>query len=159
EMLELPREPKPFEGKKLELKVLRRMMEELVERRALLKQLAPHLETIIAVQHFLVRFGQSTKLFLILDETALFFLKLCEADFCTGLRGPRLSVGLVLCVLLQLLLSGLEAFLERSRVLNLHRLPARHALALCELLCMFELMLIDPNQGFQISFFLFRLIR
>ncbi|MDN3101461.1 hypothetical protein P0E61_14075, partial [Enterococcus faecalis] len=50
EMLELPREPKPFEGKKLELKVLRRMMEELVERRALLKQLAPHLETIIAVQ-------------------------------------------------------------------------------------------------------------
>lgn len=33
EMLELPREPKPFEGKKLELKVLRRMMEELVERR------------------------------------------------------------------------------------------------------------------------------
>ncbi|QBQ74677.1 DNA repair protein [Burkholderia phage BcepSauron] len=50
ELAALPPEPEEFTGKKLELKVLRRMLEEITERRSLLRQLADHLDTIIAIQ-------------------------------------------------------------------------------------------------------------
>jgi hypothetical protein len=50
ELKDLPRKPKAFEGKKLQVVVLRRMLDELRERRSLLKYLAPHLQTIIQAQ-------------------------------------------------------------------------------------------------------------
>lgn len=50
ELMELPRKPKAFTGKKLETKVLKRVIEEVNERRLLLKYLEPHLETIIEFQ-------------------------------------------------------------------------------------------------------------
>src|ERR1700682_561109 len=48
ELQDLPRKPKPFEGKKLQIVVLKRMLEEIQERRQLLEFCRPHLETIIA---------------------------------------------------------------------------------------------------------------
>ena len=48
ELQELPRKPKPFEGKKLQIVVLRRMLEEIQERKQLLEFCRPHLESIIA---------------------------------------------------------------------------------------------------------------
>lgn len=47
ELSSLPRRPKPFEGKKLQLVVLKRMFEELQERKSLLDYVKPHLQTII----------------------------------------------------------------------------------------------------------------
>ena len=48
ELRGLPAKPEPFTGKKLQTVVLRRMLEELSERRSLLKYLEPHLDTVIA---------------------------------------------------------------------------------------------------------------
>ena len=48
ELQDLPRKPKPFEGKKLQVVVLKRMLEEIQERRQLLEFCRPHLETIVA---------------------------------------------------------------------------------------------------------------
>ncbi len=50
ELKDLPRKPKAFEGKKLQVTVLKRMLEELRERRSLLRYLAPHLDTLVALQ-------------------------------------------------------------------------------------------------------------
>lgn len=50
ELQDLPRKPKKFEGKKLQVVVLKRMLEELYERRSLLEYMRPHLETIIEFQ-------------------------------------------------------------------------------------------------------------
>jgi DNA repair exonuclease SbcCD ATPase subunit len=47
---DLPSKPRPFEGKKLQLVVLRRMMDELRDNRALLDFMRPHLDTVIEVQ-------------------------------------------------------------------------------------------------------------
>ncbi len=44
---DLPREPRPFKGKKLQVKVCKLMMEEILERRSLLKYMRPHLETVL----------------------------------------------------------------------------------------------------------------
>jgi DNA repair exonuclease SbcCD ATPase subunit len=48
QLANLPRKPKPFEGKKLQIVVLKRMLEEIQERRQLLEFCRPHLETIVA---------------------------------------------------------------------------------------------------------------
>jgi hypothetical protein len=50
ELCKLPDRPEPFEGKKLQTVVLRKMIEELQERRALLKYMEPHLDSVIAFQ-------------------------------------------------------------------------------------------------------------
>lgn len=50
ELKDLPSRPKPFTGKKLQLVVLRKMMEELTANRALLDFMRPHLDAIIGVQ-------------------------------------------------------------------------------------------------------------
>lgn len=44
---DMPRKPAPFAGKKLQTKVLKRMLEELSERYLLLKFFSPHLDTLI----------------------------------------------------------------------------------------------------------------
>lgn len=51
DLVGLPRKPKPFEGKKLQTIVLKRMLEELRERRSLLKYLEPHLDTLVALSN------------------------------------------------------------------------------------------------------------
>lgn len=48
ELKELPSRPHPFEGKKLQTKVLRRMMDELKARASLLEFFAPHIDTLVA---------------------------------------------------------------------------------------------------------------
>lgn len=50
ELQDLPRKPKPFKGKKLQVVVLKRMLEELYERKSLLEHMQPHLETILEFQ-------------------------------------------------------------------------------------------------------------
>ena len=50
ELIDLPSKPSPFEGKKLQAEVMRRVMAELVERRSLFDYLVPHLETILEFQ-------------------------------------------------------------------------------------------------------------
>jgi DNA repair exonuclease SbcCD ATPase subunit len=47
ELQDLPKKPKKFEGKKLQTVVLKRMLEELYERRAMLEAMRPHVETIL----------------------------------------------------------------------------------------------------------------
>lgn len=47
ELRNLPRKPRPFEGKKLQTEVLKKMLVELNERRSLLDYLEPHLDTVI----------------------------------------------------------------------------------------------------------------
>lgn len=48
ELRDLPSKPAPFEGKRLQVKVLRRMLDELQERRQLLDFFAPHMDTLIS---------------------------------------------------------------------------------------------------------------
>lgn len=48
ELKDLPKRPRPFEGKKLQTKVLRIALEELKERASLLQFLSPHVDTIVA---------------------------------------------------------------------------------------------------------------
>lgn len=48
ELKDLPSRPKEFEGKKLQTKVLRRMMDELKERASLLEFFSPHIDTLVA---------------------------------------------------------------------------------------------------------------
>jgi len=47
EIRNLPKEPAPFEGKKLQTEVLKRMLIEIRERKALLEYMKPHLDTVI----------------------------------------------------------------------------------------------------------------
>lgn len=50
ELRDLPRKPKPFTGKKLQTAVLKRALDELIERKSLLSYLRPHLDSIIQFQ-------------------------------------------------------------------------------------------------------------
>jgi len=50
ELCKLPDRPEPFEGKKLQTVVLKKMIEELQERRSLLKYMEPHLDSLIDFQ-------------------------------------------------------------------------------------------------------------
>jgi DNA repair exonuclease SbcCD ATPase subunit len=47
ELINLPNKPKPFKGKKLQVKVLKLMYKELLDKESLLKYVKPHLQTII----------------------------------------------------------------------------------------------------------------
>jgi DNA repair exonuclease SbcCD ATPase subunit len=47
ELINLPEEPSKFEGRKLQVKVCQRMVEEIRERKSLLEYMKPHLETVI----------------------------------------------------------------------------------------------------------------
>jgi len=48
QLRELPKRPRPFDGKKLQTKVLQRMMDELKERKQLLHFFSPHIDTLVA---------------------------------------------------------------------------------------------------------------
>jgi DNA repair exonuclease SbcCD ATPase subunit len=50
ELCKLPERPEPFEGKKLQTVVLRKMIEELQERRSLLKHMEPQLDSVLDFQ-------------------------------------------------------------------------------------------------------------
>lgn len=50
ELSKLPERPEPFEGKKLQTVVLKKMIEELQERRSLLRYMEPHLDSVIDFQ-------------------------------------------------------------------------------------------------------------
>jgi hypothetical protein len=47
EILDLPKPPQPFKGKKLQVKVCRIMVEEIKERRSLLQYMEPHMDTVM----------------------------------------------------------------------------------------------------------------
>lgn len=47
ELINLPEEPQKFEGRKLQVKVCQRMVEEIRERKSLLEYMKPHLDTVI----------------------------------------------------------------------------------------------------------------
>lgn len=51
ELVNLPDEPEDFEGKALELKVMKRVWDEVKERRQLLEFFGPHMETVIAAMN------------------------------------------------------------------------------------------------------------